>query len=129
MLRGWQTIIDNNIDVSAHVFKYPHHGAWYDADPDYDLAEVYHRVSPNFTVISTGTTNQYRHPNVASIQMLRSNRAAFLCTQATERCWSRLKQPSEPIPCAGTIEVQITDDGKIEVYKENTPPDECFFNT
>lgn len=127
MLRGWQRIIERKVDLSANILKYPHHGAWYNANPDYSLEDVFVRVAPEFTVISTGTTNRYNHPNENSLKMLHAHSARFLCTQATERCWNKLTSSHEPTPCGGTIEVDIREDGQLQIRPNNPPPIECDF--
>ena len=125
MLKGWQKIVDRKADLSADILKYPHHGAWYQANPDYSLEDVFVKVAPEFTVISTGTTNTYNHPNENSLNMLRAHSARFLCTQATERCWSQFVPSHEPVPCGGTIEIEVSEDGQLLFRTGNSPPLEC----
>jgi competence protein ComEC len=83
--RGWQWVVERNTDLRADVFKFPHHGAWYDASGRQpSLGEVLRQVNPGMVVISVGTHNPYNHPNPKTLEILRSYpRLRFVCTEAT----------------------------------------------
>ena len=128
---GWQWMINRDTDLKADVFKFPHHGAWYDGEPS--LRQVLELVDPSVVVISVGSTNSYQHPASETLSFLRSIQAKvrFVCTQATNQCHadpgtiaaqvydllpiesrgghSSLNQRS--CPCAGNVTVRISEDG------------------
>lgn len=128
---GWKAILDRGADLNADVFKFPHHGAWYDGTPS--LQQILDQVNPSLVVISVGSTNSYGHPSVETLNLLRSYLAKvrFVCTQATTRCHGNPNEiaheasrflPDESLggqssrnkqscPCAGNVAVRITSDG------------------
>lgn len=129
--QGWQWMVDRDANLTADVFKFPHHGAWYDGIPS--LSEVMDLVDPKVVIISVGTTNSYGHPSSKTLRMLRSrqNSVRFVCTAATSQCHShpeamaaqiRELLPSEcrggyssnkerSCPCAGHVTIRISDNG------------------
>ena len=62
---GWKAILDRGADLNADVFKFPHHGAWYDGTPS--LQQILDQVNPSLVVISVGSTNSYGHPSVETL--------------------------------------------------------------
>ena len=128
---GWQWMINRNTDLKADVFKFPHHGAWYDGDPT--LRKVLELVDPSVVVISVGSTNGYQHPSIETLTLLRSlqSNVRFLCTQATNQCHGELGtvatqayellppesrgghsfQNPRACPCAGNVTVRISNNG------------------
>lgn len=116
--RGWQWVIERGTNLRANIFKFPHHGAWYDTSGQYpSLHEVLRRVNPSLVVISLGTHNPYNHPHPNTLELLRSYpQLRFVCTEATSKCHSPLKtvRKKEACPCAGTVEMVIRN-GRIEV--------------
>ena len=121
--QGWKWIIDRSPDLQSDVLKFPHHGAWYNPKGDQPLLnDILRQISPDFTIISVGTKNQYGHPTMETFDQLRklSYRCRLVCTQATEKCDSKIKNQNSPhaVPCAGTIEVVINNKGQIEVNPE-----------
>jgi competence protein ComEC len=104
---GWQWVASRESDLTARVFKLPHHGAWYTAGLGVD--QVLQMVQPELIVISVGASNPYRHPAQQTIQALvdylaRRKDARVLCTQ--------LDASSHPgITAAGTIRVEISPSG------------------
>jgi competence protein ComEC len=115
---GWQWVVERDTDLRANVFKFPHHGAWYDAKGQQpSLDEVLRRVNPSWVVISVGTHNPHKHPHHNTLELLRSySQLRFICTEATSKCRGSLKaaRNKEACPCAGTVEVVIRSD-QIEV--------------
>jgi competence protein ComEC len=109
--QGWQWVIRRGTDLQADVLKFPHHGAWYDAsDQQYSLSDVLQQVNPSLAIISVGTHNRYEHPKLKTLELLRSYpQLRFMCTEATPKCYSSLKNAREKkaYPCAGTVEVVI----------------------
>lgn len=128
---GWKAILDRGADLNADVFKFPHHGAWYDGTPS--LQQILNQVNPSLVVISVGSTNSYGHPSVETLNLLRSHlsKVRFVCTQATARCHANPNEiaheasrflPDESLggqssrnkrscPCAGNVAVRVTSDG------------------
>ena len=129
--RGWKAILDRGENLKADVFKFPHHGAWYDGTPS--LMQVLDQVAPSLVVVSVGSTNVYGHPAVETLNLLRSrnSEARFVCTQATTRCHNDPEAvshlatallPPESLggqstrnnrscPCAGNVTVRVGSDG------------------
>ena len=129
--RGWQWMVDRNTDLKADVFKFPHHGAWYDGEPS--LSQILDLVDPSVVVISVGSTNGYGHPSLETLRLLRSlqSKVRFVCTQATNQCHGEPEaiatqvrellplesqggnsfQKKQSCPCAGNITVRISSKG------------------
>lgn len=114
---GWQWIIKRNTDLRADVLKFPHHGAWFDTtDQQFTLEKILQQINPTLVILSVGTGNSYDHPKLNTFKLLQFPRSKtqlrFLCTEATEKCYSVLKTTSQKAhPCAGTIEIVIGKDG------------------
>ncbi len=129
--QGWQWMVNRNTDLKADVFKFPHHGAWYEGEPP--LRRILDLVDPSVVVISVGSRNGYGHPSIETLRLLRSleGKVRFVCTQATTRCHGEpatvAAQASELLPpesrssyafprrrscpCAGTVTVRISNNG------------------
>jgi competence protein ComEC len=127
--KGWEDIT-RSCDVTADVFRVPHHGDWYSGAPS--LGTVIEVVRPQIGVISAGK-NRHGHPEPETIRALREVNARVACTQATTRCHSDFAQlresvrsllhavnpgdvelpDSESCPCAGTVEVLIHGSGEL----------------
>ena len=129
--QGWQWMVDRNADLKADVFRFPHHGAWYDGEPP--LSEILHLVDPSVVVISVGSTNSYGHPSIQTLKLLRSLQTSvrFVCTQVTSQCHSQpasiASQARELLPpenrdghsfrnhrscpCAGKVTVRFSSSG------------------
>lgn len=128
--QGWQWMVDRGEVLKADVFKFPHHGSWYDGEPS--LSKILELVDPSVVVISVGSTNSYGHPSIETLKLLRSYHGSvrFLCTQAANKCHGEPESiasqardllPSEnqgghsfrdhrSCPCAGTITVRLSTD-------------------
>ncbi|MBC8232596.1 MBL fold metallo-hydrolase [bacterium] len=129
--QGWSWIASRHTDLQADIFKFPHHGAWYDKGTL--IPEILNRIRPGYVIISVGTRNNYNHPSENTFKELRkrSKILRFLCTQATFQCHSDFSCIREQIfsllpsdsqfgfsqhdekacPCAGTIFARISDSG------------------
>lgn len=129
--QGWQWMVDRGAILKADVFKFPHHGSWYDGEPS--LSKILELVDPSVVIVSVGSTNSYGHPSIETLKLLRSHHGSvrFLCTQATNKCHGEPESiasqardllPSEnqrghsfrdhrSCPCAGTITVRLSTDG------------------
>jgi competence protein ComEC len=127
--QGWQWVTERDTDIKANIFKFPHHGAWYDARGQQpSLDEVLRRVSPSLVVISVGTHNPHKHPHHNTLELLRSySQLRFICTEATSKCHGSLKaaRNKEACPCAGTVEVVIGS-GQIEVIPDHASHSEVI---
>lgn len=60
-------ILDNNLDISADVYKVGHHGSKYSTSEKFFKA-----VNPTYAVISCGEDNSYGHPHAEILNKLRS---------------------------------------------------------
>jgi len=129
--QGWTWIADRHADLQADIFKFPHHGAWY--EEGILIPELLDRVRPKYVIVSVGTRNNYNHPSENTFKELRkrSETLRFLCTQATFQChpdFNRIRKqifsllPSDnkfgssqcdekSCPCAGTILARISESG------------------
>ena len=129
--QGWQWMVDRGEVLKADVFKFPHHGSWYDGEPS--LSKILELVDPSVVIVSVGSRNSYGHPSIETLKLLRSHHGSvrFLCTQATDKCHmepesiasqARDLVPAEnqgghsfrdqgSCPCAGTITVRLSTDG------------------
>jgi len=61
-------ILDNNVNISADVYKVGHHGSKYSTSHDFFKA-----VSPTYAVISCAENNSYGHPHAETLNTLRTN--------------------------------------------------------
>ena len=131
--QGWAWIANRHADLQADIFKFPHHGAWY--DKGMLIPELLDRIRPSYVIISVGTRNNYNHPSENTFAELRarSETLRFLCTQATFQCHPNFNCIREQIlsllppdsqvgssrhdekacPCAGTIFARISDSGVV----------------
>ena len=125
---GWQQLQTNHPDLHCDVFKFPHHGAWRDAD----AGKLLDRVNPSIVIISVGTEGyeKYNHPNPHVFNALAQRpHIHLLCTQATNQCQvaaqskrlsvidryktqainntQQLIFSKRGCPCAGTIVVEL----------------------
>jgi len=146
--QGWSWIASRHTDLQADIFKFPHHGAWYDKGTL--IPEILDRIRPGYVIISVGTRNNYNHPSENTFKELRkrSEILRFLCTQATFQCHSDFSCIREQIfsllpsdsqfvfsqrdekacPCAGTIFARISDSGIVvsPTTKEHALIIDCF---
>ncbi len=92
---GWVRIRDRGTDLRADVLRMPHHGGTFGGGVTID--DLLDMVRPSAVVLSVGSTNQYKHPAVATLSTLRArigpNKVRILCTQATPRCHSLSPMP------------------------------------
>lgn len=112
--QGWQWIVERGESLQADVFKYPHHGAWYEPKENQpSLDQILHLVNPKLVILSVGSYNTYNHPHFKTFRILRAYpHLRFVCTQATPQCQGLLSETDTmSCPCAGTIEVTIGDQG------------------
>jgi competence protein ComEC len=123
---GWQELQRTYPNLKSDVLKFPHHGAWKDADP----AEILDAVKPSIIVISVGTNgHKYDHPNQHVLDVIRErSETRLLCTQATNRCGANSGLATAPLieqlnaasseaahcvrikrgcPCAGTVVIEL----------------------
>lgn len=63
-----EDILDNEIDISADVYKVGHHGSKYSTSEEFLEA-----VSPEYAVISCAEGNTYGHPHAETLNTLRTN--------------------------------------------------------
>ncbi|MDM8519305.1 hypothetical protein QUF64_04605 [Anaerolineales bacterium HSG6] len=119
--RGWQKLSENVVDLQCDLLKFPHHGAWRNADPRILLNEV----NPSLVVISVGTSGiKYQHPNPTVLQTIaKRSQTRLLCTQVTKLCAENIPKrevvrqqfddtsnffsSTTGCPCAGTIVVEL----------------------
>ncbi len=124
---GWQYLCSKPVDLRCDVLKFPHHGAWKNADPNLLLDAI----EPSVVIISVGTQGaKYNHPNSHVFEAIaKRHRIRLLCTQATEQCEPNLSTKVKSVkqlfaqqaaiqsgqfyhdqsgcPCAGTVIVEL----------------------
>jgi competence protein ComEC len=130
---GWSELSRHHPDLRSDVLKFPHHGAWKEANP----ADILATVEPSIVVISVGTDGiRYDHPNSNVFRAIRDrSETRLLCTQATSRCvenpnsrkvaidavleldatsrGSKHIRTPRGCPCAGTIIIELGEQVKI----------------
>ncbi len=130
---GWQQLKDNHLDVHSDVLKFPHHGAWKDAD----VEELLDKIQPSVVVISVGSEGyKYKHPNSHVFTALfKHPNIRVLCTQATDQCRELVHLNRESVlqqlrsqadangysvigskqgcPCAGTVIIELRDEARV----------------
>ena len=98
----------------------PHHGAPADRGDKRALAWL-KSVSPRKVVVSVGSGNDYKHPQVNYIRDVRTSGGAVVCTQLTPRCENKRKlrdviksharlglpQPNSGFTCRGPIRLTL----------------------
>ncbi len=92
-----QTLLNNNLDLSADVIKVPHHGSSTSSSIEFLRA-----VSPEYAVISCGRQNDYGHPHKETMQSLR-----------------RLSVTTHRTDKQGTV-VCVSDGNNIEFFWDNS---------
>jgi beta-lactamase superfamily II metal-dependent hydrolase len=84
---GLATLLSRNVDLSARVLVFPHHGGR-SGGPDHDFArDLCTAVNPDLVVFSLGRSG-YRNPQPDIVAGLRSvlPEAHIACTQLSARC-------------------------------------------
>lgn len=102
--KGWRNVFQRNEQLDANILKFPHHGAWEETVP-----EMLTQVAPELVVLSVGTRNPYKHPNLETLQYLynHNSNSRFVCTEATPQCHALLNASRGGQVCGGTIVVEI----------------------
>jgi len=127
---GWQQLKDNHLDIHSDVLKFPHHGAWKNANAE----ELLDKIQPSVVVISVGSEGyKYQHPNSHVFTTLfKRPYIRVLCTQATDQCRESVLHNREAVlqqirsqadkngypvigskqgcPCAGTVIIELSDE-------------------
>ncbi|WP_129626113.1 ComEC/Rec2 family competence protein [Candidatus Oscillochloris fontis] len=124
---GWNELRRRHADLRSDVLKFPHHGAWKNANP----TDILDAVEPSIVVVSVGTDgSRYDHPNDHVFHAIRDlSEMRLLCTQVTSRCVENPSSHKDAIqaileadatsrgmrhirtprgcPCAGTIIIEL----------------------
>jgi len=130
--KGWQKLSENVADLKCDLLKFPHHGAWRNADPRVLLNEV----NPSLVVISVGCatqgnhtdkSNKYGHPNEGVLSALRAwgtDHLPFhlLCTQATSLCQPDLFGEAKRLPIRDAVATKLGSYAKYSVLNKNSCP-------
>jgi competence protein ComEC len=111
--RVWQRIISEGEELRADILRWPHHGAEISRS-GMTASTLLDSTRPKFIVISVGTTNQYGHPNLATVE-LAAQHSRMGCTQVTHRCHGLL-DGRVAVPCGGTLSFRLKEDGSIETW-------------
>lgn len=131
---GWNYLQQNHENLHSDVLKFPHHGAWKNADAETFLDTI----QPKITIISVGSEGyeRYQHPNEHVLAALAKRpHIRVLCTQATEQCQRLVLNARQNVlntlkaqagksnhtvlgskagcPCAGTIIVELSDHAQV----------------
>jgi len=111
--KGWQWIIDRGGNLQADILKFPHHGAWVPrSGTRLSLSEILQQIAPSLVVLSLGSHNAYGHPKLETLKLLRTfAKLRIMCTEATSKCHAVLAHTSANIPCAGNVEIEISNSG------------------
>lgn len=124
---GWQQLQKNLPDLRSDVLKFPHHGAWKDAD----AGALLDSINPSIVIMSVGTEGEkYKHPNSHVFAALAKRPYIhLLCTQATDQCQAAVRKERTLVvsdyeaqsakngqqlifsrrgcPCAGTVVIEL----------------------
>ena len=131
---GWQYLQGNHPALQSDVLKFPHHGAWKDADAE----KLIDGIQPSIVVISVGSEGheKYQHPNAHVFDALvKRPHIRVLCTQATDQCrasvfsirkdvlskmGTQASKAGYPVlgskkgcPCAGTVIIELSDHARV----------------
>lgn len=136
---GWQHLLTNHPNLQSDLLKFPHHGAWKDADVD----ELLDNIQPSVVVISVGSEGyKYKHPNSHVFTALfKHPNIRVLCTQATDQCRNAVLDNRDAVlqqlrsqadtngysvigskqgcPCAGTVIVELSDEVRVLQPEKN----------
>ncbi len=150
---GWNTMIvrpEVGPKVKAEILKFPHHGGALVSPSDragacgpraYSYAaDFLEKVSPRYTLISTGQRRGWPHPDPAVMQAIRDYAGKVehraLCTGVTTLCEDNPRSLCVQVlqklpvahqsayarrggyPCAGTIRVRLLPDGEVAVLPD-----------
>jgi beta-lactamase superfamily II metal-dependent hydrolase len=147
----WEQLEPNLLQADG--FRIPHHGGGIEEGrPTWTRKELYTRVNARLAVCSVGTRNAYKHPYEDHLlDARRAGACRLVCTQLTARCHKdplalrdeSLKnqgnvfypfrhrllkgehRPDQEVPCAGTILVDLDEQGAINV----TPAPQSWHDT
>ncbi|MHB8599398.1 MAG: ComEC/Rec2 family competence protein [Ktedonobacteraceae bacterium] len=131
---GWQYLQANNPALQSDVLKFPHHGAWKNADAE----KLIDGTQPSIVVISVGSEGfeKYQHPNAHVFDaLIKRPHIRVLCTQATDQCrasvfsirkdvlskmGTQASKTGYPLPgskkgcpCAGTVIIELSDHARV----------------
>jgi hypothetical protein len=142
-LVSWEGLEANLLGCG--VFRAPHHGGGItDGAPTWNEQTLYDTASPEAVVISVGTNNGHGHPTEQHLTGIGAPKRRLLCTQLTPRCHTdvagvrgpllreasrvayapyrhtyqggtRIARPATEVPCAGSILVEIPEQGPIRI--------------
>jgi len=130
---GWNRLRERNCDLRTEVLIVPHHGSAAGKSRKFGPKELADATMSKYALISVGTENNFGHPDPESIRAYRDAGSVVACTQITSKCHKDLKRlpgravlppdPTDPkcsgseVPCAGTIAVRVTAEGRVKVAR------------
>ena len=131
---GWESLRANHPNLQCDVLKFPHHGAWKNADAE----KLIDDLQPSIVVISVGSEGyeKYQHPNEHVFRALvKHPHIRVLCTEATDQCRASVSSIRQDVlstlgtqvsktgypllgskkgcPCAGTVIIELSDSAQI----------------
>ena len=149
-IEAWESIamkFANRLPLHCDAMTIPHHGGRISNNSKKEqeyLRRLYSEIiTPQWGIISTGTSNQYGHPSSETISVLRSLDIGILCTQITSQCSDDLEsirpglvQPlwpsqstsfvrttqskrSKDVACVGTIVAEVSPERVIISFTEH----------
>lgn len=131
----WQRLLDEQTDLTATYFRWPHHGAHIHGDITSSIASrVLETVSPGFVFVSAGARNNHGHPDWDVIQLLRGAGVRVLCSQVTPGCLGYRDRADRMSPagraqldllngqhaCAGDVSLMIDTRGTVAMTPSET---------
>lgn len=86
--KGWKKITRSGIDISANLFRYPHHGEFFEKSTGKNIStkELIALVNPEVVIISANIDDSPKHPHPKTIEELErigstKDKFVFLCTR------------------------------------------------
>lgn len=119
----WTRLLRDQVDLTADILRWPHHGAELHGDRDGEVArDVLRRSGAKQVVISVGGRNSHSHPAESVISQSVEQGARVLCTEVSPACINGARSRAERLaylanedqgelacgsPCAGSISMEV----------------------
>ncbi len=140
-LVSWESLEPGLIEACA--VRAPHHGGGIrESSPTWSEGSFYEATKADVVIVSAGSNNDYGHPTDEHVNGIGVPGRRLVCTQLTPRCHddlagvraemlrtasrvtyapyrhrygggSRVRRPQDEVPCAGSISVELFEDGRV----------------